>query len=387
MSTSGTYAFGSTTQLDDLIRDAYERIGKTGDLDPALDVQSAILSGNLELASWLGRGLNLWTVRQLMLGLQPDRITYNLPTYVSQVLQVIATTPRILPPLLGGSALGQTVVSGTPASVFALGNTAGCVIRGDVGLGTPQPLIQWTFPTPQSPTYVGFEAYTPSNIPVQYKLQIQAAWNSDPTTLYVPVYTTELETFNPGEIRWWVLPNPVLAPIWRIVLLGTTSSPQYLSVQQILLATPPANQTPSQLTPGNDIANDLVVQPQCRYDYLTLPSRQQPSTGTNATTFLYYVNQQTNPTLSLFPCPSTTSKPALLYTATCYAQDLVHLYQQAALPMRFYDALVAGIALRLATKFAPDRIQFLAPQAEQAYALAAATDSEKVPMNIGILGG
>jgi hypothetical protein len=93
--TSNTYLFGTNTQLDDLFRDAFERIGIIGNEQVALHVQSAIMSSNLELSSWPGRGLNLWLVQKRMIGLYPNQPTYTLPVNTVRILEacLLYTSP------------------------------------------------------------------------------------------------------------------------------------------------------------------------------------------------------------------------------------------------------------------------------------------------------
>src|SRR5574338_1276485 len=91
--TSNTYQFGNNTQLDDLFREAYERIGVLGNEQSPLNIQSAIMSANLELSSWPGRGLNLWLVQRQMFTIYPNQPIYTLPLNTVRVLEVAATTP------------------------------------------------------------------------------------------------------------------------------------------------------------------------------------------------------------------------------------------------------------------------------------------------------
>jgi hypothetical protein len=51
---------------------------------------------------------------------------------------------------------------------------------------------------------------------------------------------------------------------------------------------------------------------------------------------------------------------------------------------RWMEAIASGLAMKLATKFAPDRLAMLIPQYEAAYARAKAEDRERVPLRITI---
>src|ERR1700735_203542 len=124
VSTSNTYQFGVNTQLDDLFRDAFERIGIVGNDQTPLQVQSAIMSANLELSSWSGRGLNLWMVQQQMFSLYPNQPIYQLPLNTIRVLEVVATQPQRLN--TGGTASSSLPVTvGSAANCFNPAQTAG----------------------------------------------------------------------------------------------------------------------------------------------------------------------------------------------------------------------------------------------------------------------
>jgi hypothetical protein len=80
--------------------------------------------------------------------------------------------------------------------------------------------------------------------------------------------------------------------------------------------------------------------------------------------------------------PSNTPYTSIYYTNYKYADDLTLLFDTVKVPPRFYDALTSGIAARLATKFAPERYSMMKAQADEAYAIAARTDYEDVPLEI-----
>ena len=64
--TSGNYNFQSV-QVEILIREAFERLGITGELVGALQLQSAIRSINLLLLEWMDKSTNLWTLKDLFI--------------------------------------------------------------------------------------------------------------------------------------------------------------------------------------------------------------------------------------------------------------------------------------------------------------------------------
>ena len=72
----------------------------------------------------------------------------------------------------------------------------------------------------------------------------------------------------------------------------------------------------------------------------------------------------------------------MIYNRARQVQDIGTLLNNVDAPQRFYEAIVAGLASRLAVKFAMDRYPILADLAEKSYMQAAQQDVEKVPMRI-----
>ena len=62
MTLTGTYDFGVNTELDSVIVEAYERMGREASDLSANDVQSAIRSLSYLCAEWANKGVNLWEV-------------------------------------------------------------------------------------------------------------------------------------------------------------------------------------------------------------------------------------------------------------------------------------------------------------------------------------
>jgi len=363
MSTSGTYQFGENVQLDDLIREAYERIGIIGNLETGLHLQSALLSGNLELASWPGKGLNLWLIKQEMIGIQPFQSTYVLPKSTVRVLEVVSSSPTSLTATYGGTAFSSSTSSGAASNCFVPTNTTGWVSSSNIN-----PYIGWTFngTTPYSVNYVGFLPLL-TGASEEYKLAIECA--SGDLSSYETVYTTENINCRYGVTQWFVIENSRVASSWRIRKIG--GSAPALAVQQIYFAA--AASTVGQ--------GDTLMSPLSRADWMSLSYKNTMNPG-QTSGFSYYFDQKITPTLTLYPLPTSSNFNTIYYTNYRYAQDLLALFQQVDVPPRFYDALVSGLSARLATKFAPDKYELLAPQAMQAYQIAAQTDSEQVPLRI-----
>ncbi len=384
MSTSATYNFGDNTKLDDLITEAYERIGIIGNLESGLHLNSALLSGNLELSTWPGKGLNLWMISQEMIGIVPGQIVYLLPRYTVKVLEVVASNPYVVTSNGIGSAVSSATGTGVASNCFNPVITTGWTSSTNLGAW-----IGWDFGATQAPPsifYVGIKPLTTSasknyQIAIDYALGDASVWN--PT----PVYTTQIMDFPYGQVQWFVIENTVSARAWRIRKVGGTST--NLSIQQIYFAQPVSTaSTPltiQQLAAGQSTVRagmgDLLMGALSRSTWMSIANKLTGSSGAGSVSSGYYFNEKMQPTLTLYPAPGN-QYTAIYYTNYRYAQDLMQLFLNVDVPPRFYDALVSGISARLATKFAPDKYPMLAQQAADAYMWGAKTDSENVTVSI-----
>jgi hypothetical protein len=174
MTTSNTYTFGDT-QLDELVRESYERIGIVGDVIVAQKIQSAITSLNLTFSGWVNKGLNLFLRQQNMMDIVPGQLGYFLPGNTVDTLEVtVANTTR------------QLISGGIPYS--SEGNAANA-FNGPPGsycdTGSPQGILGYNVPgAPYSVNYVGIVSQTTTN----YDLNVQYSFDgiTFKTALYIP---------------------------------------------------------------------------------------------------------------------------------------------------------------------------------------------------------
>lgn len=344
--TSNSYLFGTNTQLDDLFREAYERIGIIGNEQTPLNIQSAIMSGNLELSSWPGRGLNLWLVQQMMFSIYVGQPTYTLPINTVRVLEVVATQPV----RLNSGGTPASSAGGNPGNCFDPQQTAGCIqispngnISYDYGAGNAYSIL-----------YIGV---TPLNNST-YTLAIDYSFDN---VNWTNVYLSPQQNYQAFQITWFVIQQSLNARAWRIRETGG----QTLSIQQIYFTQPTTYGT------GDRLLNALS-----RSEYIAIPTKLTQGFPSG-----YYFNQIIPPTISLWPTPPVNNTQTnILYTNYSYAQDITQMFQNAQIPQRFYDALVAGLSARLAMKFAPDKLTIMEAKANEAYAIAAKTDFECVTL-------
>lgn len=352
LSTSNTYQFGTNTQLDDLFREAYERIGIIGNEQTPLNVQSAIMSANLELSSWPGRGLNLWLIQREMFSIYPNQPIYTLPTNTVRVLEVSATQPARLN--TGGTAGSSAVAAGNPANVFDQFSTIGCTLAAvggyisyDYGVGNSNSIL-----------YVGITPLAMST----YTLTVQYSFD---TVNWFNSYSAPTQTYFANQITWFVIENSLNARAWRVLQATTDATP--LALEQIFFD-----------QPTNVGTGDRLLSALSRSEYMAIATKMNTGFPSG-----YYFDQTITPTIILWPVPAVNNPPGptnILYTNYRYAQDITQMFQTAEVPQRFYDALVAGLAARLALKFAVDKFQIMKGEAQEAYAIAANTDFENVTL-------
>ena len=127
-------------------------------------------------------------------------------------------------------------------------------------------------------------------------------------------------------------------------------------------------------TQNGDQTNDRIITPLSSYEYASLPSKEQPGSPTS-----YWFNRQITPQITLWPVPDDVDTYTLKIRRWRQLQDTkLPAGSQPDIPWRFQDAFVAGLAARLATIYAPDKLAVLGPQADVAFERACTNDMEDV---------
>lgn len=123
------------------------------------------------------------------------------------------------------------------------------------------------------------------------------------------------------------------------------------------------------------VNNDLMMSPISRAEYFALTNK-----GLSAGRPTQFYLERTNPpTLKVWPVPQDSSV-TLLYYRMRTQQDAGAFINSLDAPGRLLEAIAAGLAAKLAVKFAPDRMQILNEMAINAYKAAITEDRERVPM-------
>jgi len=121
-----------------------------------------------------------------------------------------------------------------------------------------------------------------------------------------------------------------------------------------------------------------LIFPISRTDYASYPNKTQQGPPT-----VFWFDRLLSPTFTLWPVPDSSTSYALNYYRWYQNQDAnMPAGETPAVPYRFIDAMVAGLAHRLARIYAPQLEQQRGVDADKAWALAATNDVENVPLSI-----
>ena len=121
---------------------------------------------------------------------------------------------------------------------------------------------------------------------------------------------------------------------------------------------------------------DLTMTPLGRDEYMSIPVK----TTTTRPTQYWVARVLPAPLVYLYPTPDQ----AYTITASCLRQpqDVLSLSSGPDAPVLWAEAITAGLAARLAVKFAPERLQLLKADAGDAYRMAAGENRERAPLRI-----
>lgn len=113
--------------------------------------------------------------------------------------------------------------------------------------------------------------------------------------------------------------------------------------------------------------------------YSTIPNK-----NTTGRPIQVYVDRAvTTPTITVWPLPQTTGTYTFVYWRLRRLEDAGSPASNTMdIPYRFYEAMIAGLAYRLAQKRAPEMVATLKAQYDEAWDLASAEDRERAPLRM-----
>lgn len=103
----------------------------------------------------------------------------------------------------------------------------------------------------------------------------------------------------------------------------------------------------------------------------------------------YFLDRQISPTITFYLIPDGAFSYTFFYWAANQIQDAAVLNgQNLQLPLRFFDAITADLAHRLSRIYRPEQEQVRKVDRDEAWSIAAAEDTEWVPLYVTpALGG
>ena len=329
--------------------EAFERLGVVLPELVGNPLYSAINSLNILFTDW-ARYNNLYSIKPFMANVIQGQKNYQLPIGTADIPErevSVASITRQLGGIASSSAGGvaQNAFDGNP-------NTA-CTQT------TPNGNITYLYNNNNGYgiDYIGIQ----SNVTATYNIVIEYApiFGAD----WVTAINTGSQDYEIGQQVWYVNPTPQLAKYWRIRETGGAT----LNIQEVYFCT-------------HNISRQLSLL--SRSQYLGISTKDQQGSVSS-----YVFNRDVNPSITLWPVPDGAADyPYLILNLKVLNPQITTLTDVVAIPSRFYEALCAGLAVKLAEKarvigvdVPPDKIARLAAQAEKAMEDIEQEDTEHSP--------
>lgn len=347
MASSGTYRFGDTFTVTDMIAEALERCGIFGPRQNQNHQTSALRSLNLTLADMANNQLNLWTLEQEALTLLEGQTDYSLPP---GTVDVVGVYRRTMLRQLGGTAASSA--GGTASFAFDDDFATACTQT------SPNGNISYDFGAGNTPsiTMVGVR----SNAQTAYTLSVQIS--VDDGTNWETVWSQTKTTYEKDVTTWNIIPSARAARYIRLVESGGAT----LNIQELYFSTQ---------------VQDIEVGRFSQQEYYGLPDKTTPGTPT-----AYFVDRRVNPVVMRIWKPTNGQTTMLFYTRIRQMQDVSGTSQTVDVPYRFLEAVTASLAWRMSSKYSPDREERLGFQAAAAIKAAQEEDDQRVPLRFSVMG-
>jgi len=121
----------------------------------------------------------------------------------------------------------------------------------------------------------------------------------------------------------------------------------------------------------DQIINRITIQ-----DYNQLPNKDTAGKPSQ-----YMIDRQYTPVIYFWSVPNTSTY-SLVYWAMNQLEDVTLSNQDADVPYRWSDTICAGLASKLAMKYAPEKFQLLNELYERSFNFAASSDNDGVSLRV-----
>ncbi len=116
---------------------------------------------------------------------------------------------------------------------------------------------------------------------------------------------------------------------------------------------------------------DRLILPVSRSEYASYPNKEQQGFTTT-----YWFDRLLSPTVTLWPVPDGSAQYLKYYRVRRIQDSNLQGGEQVEIPYLWLEAFAYGLAQRLATIWAPDKVAILKPLADEAYMIAAEQNVE-----------
>lgn len=342
--TSLQYKFANR-DVDLIIRDAYQRCGIENFQIDGLKYAAGRASLDYVFSLWPSLGFNLFTVIQYIIPIVNNQFVYSLPANTSKVLEGILVSSQTI---TGGVASSSAGGSASNAFTYPYGGTP-CTQTSMNGN------ISYLYAAPQAILYVSIETATTS----VYTLSIDCSFVSNPSEGdWINILNTPSQTYYYGLPVWLSLPTTQTAMNWRVRETGGST----LNIAQITFNIPNKSQP---------------MNAESREDY----TKQAINTaaGTAAT---YWANRVNPLVVRIYGTPYNSAYQLFVFNCVRYIQDCGDYQNSIDANSRFIEPATAGLAAKLAEKYAPERVADLSQKAIDVYNSAGREDTENVPSQV-----
>lgn len=376
---SGTYNF--FLNVGDIVFEALDRCEIRPPAITGEHMQSSRRSINLELQTWGNRTPNLWEISLFTIPLVQGVSTYNVPSNVIAVLDTYVRTYQL-----------SNTFNVTPDFTTTQGSSTVIAVVSNNGL-LPGFWFQVTTPVAidglllygfyQVVTVIDSNTFT-FVAGGTGALGVSGGGTLAQFVTFPANSSINVALANHGQVAGGQFNVAANTNVGGIVLFGnylvvSVSDANNFVIQS--LALPSLNDTEYENAglaqilgqPANADPIDRIMTPQGRTDYAMYPDKFRQGIPT-----IYWFNRQINPTLTVWNVPDGYGPYLLSFYAMTQVQDAnPGMGETPNIPYRFLDALCAGLAARLAVKYAKAMLPVLEPMAKAAWLEAATEDRER----------